>query len=273
MVISELISKTRAELSDNAEFEAREIVMNVLGINRNELIINSRKEVGIGEIKKTAEMVNRRKNGEPLQYILGEAEFMSLRFKTSRSTLIPRNDTETLVEEILEYTNGAAAKLIDIGTGTGCIGISTAYYNKNISATLADFKEEILKLAKANAEENGVKAQTLCIDILNEIPNEKFDIIASNPPYIESNVIPSLQTEVKDFEPMTALDGGEDGLVFYRRIIELAPEILNKGGALFFEIGYNQGKAVFELMSGGFKNVRIVKDLCGNDRVITGILK
>ena len=139
--------------------------------------------------------------------------------------------------------------------------------------TISDFKEEILKLAKANAEENGVKVQTLRIDILNEIPNGKFDIIASNPPYIESDVIPSLQTEVKDFEPMTALDGGEDGLVFYRRIIKLAPEILNKGGALFFEIGYNQGKAVFELMSDSFKNIRIVKDLCGNDRVITGILK
>ena len=140
MVISELISKMRAELSDNAEFEAREIVMSVLGINRNELIINSRKEVGCGEIKKVAEIVNRRKSGEPLQYILGGAEFMSLRFKTSRLTLIPRSDTETLVEEILEYNNGASAKLIDIGTGTGCIGISAAYYNKNILVTLADFK-------------------------------------------------------------------------------------------------------------------------------------
>lgn len=273
MVISELISKIRAELSDNAEFEAREIVMNVLGINRNELIINSRKEVGIGEIKKAEGMVSRRKNGEPLQYILGKTEFMSLEFKTSCLTLIPRSDTETLVEEILKYTDNAASKLLDIGTGTGCIGISAAYYNKNTSVTLADFKEDILKTAKINAEKNGVQVKTLCIDILKDIPNEKFDVIASNPPYIESGVIPTLQTEVKDFEPITALDGGEDGLVFYKRIAEIAPQILNDGGALFFEIGYDQGEAVSELMRSDFRDIKIIKDLCGNDRVVAGILK
>lgn len=273
MVISELILKIKAMLSDNATFEARELVMNVLQTDRNGLIINSKKEVSEEDVKKAVEMAKRRQNGEPLQYIIGATEFMSLEFITSPFTLIPRSDTETLVETALDYINGKAAKVLDIGTGTGCIGISMAFYNKNISVTLADFKEEILLTAKKNAAKNNVDAELCLVDILKDNPSGKFDMIVSNPPYIESDVIPTLQREVKSFEPLTALDGGSDGLIFYKRITEIAPYMLNKNGALFFEIGYNQGEAVFDIMSKDFENINIVKDLCGNDRVIYGSLR
>ena len=222
---------------------------------------------------KAVEIAKRRQSGEPLQYILGTAEFMSLDFKVSRETLIPRSDTETLVEFVLHKLNNKNATVLDIGTGTGCIGISLAYYNKNLKVTLADFKQSILDIASKNAKLNGVDVNTVCIDIMKEYPKCKFDVIVSNPPYIESDVIPTLQTEVKDFEPMTALDGGADGLDFYRRIIKIAPEILTENGILAFEIGYNQGEAVSGLMQDCFAEVQVVKDLCGNDRVVAGVIK
>lgn len=273
MVISGLIAEVKSMLSDNAAFEAREIVMKVLGISRNELIIKSNETVSETDRSKAIDIAKRRQNGEPLQYILGFAEFMSLDFKVSRETLIPRSDTETLVEAVLHKLNNAKASVLDIGTGTGCIGISLGYYNCNFNVTLADFKESILNTASENAKLNDVDVNTLCIDILKECPKASFDVIVSNPPYIESEVIPTLQTEVKDFEPITALDGGADGLDFYRRIIDISPKILNKNGRLFFEIGYNQGEAVAELMKKDFEEIEIIKDLCGNDRVAAGIIK
>ena len=273
MVISELIFQIKSMLLDNAEFEAREIVMSVLGLSRNDLIIKSRDEVNPEKVNDALEIAKRRQSGEPLQYILGTAEFMSLDFKVSRETLIPRSDTETLVEFVLHKLNDKKASVLDIGTGTGCIGISLGYYNKKLDVTLADFKQSILETASENAKLNCVDVNTVCIDIMNEKPHGKFDVIVSNPPYIESDVIPTLQTEVKDFEPVTALDGGTDGLDFYRRITELTPELLNKGGLLAFEIGYNQGKEVYELMQKDFEDLQIVKDLCGNDRVVAGVIK
>ena len=273
MVTSELVRGIRDMLTDNAAFEAAEIVMHVLGIDRSTLILNSRGEVPDGAAKKAEELAERRRSGEPLQYILGSAEFMSLGFEVNPSVLIPRSDTETLAEYAIEKLRGRHIRLIDIGTGSGCIGISIAKYHGDAELTLADISADALSVAAANAKRHGVRAELLQIDILNELPEGRYDAVVSNPPYIESGVIPTLQTEVRDHEPLTALDGGADGLKFYRRITDTAAGFLESGGLLAFEIGYDQGEAVSELMKENFYEVEIIKDLCGNDRVAAGRLK
>ena len=273
MVISELISNIKSELTDNAAFEAREVVAAALEMDKNELIIKAKESSDDISAKRAYEMLKRRKNGEPLQYILGVAEFMSLEFEVNRYTLIPRSDTETLVEEIIKRVGDESVSILDIGTGTGCIGISLGKYLANAKITLADISEGALQTARRNAEKNDVPVEILHLDILKEIPKGRYDIVVSNPPYIQSKVIPNLQTEVKDYEPMTALDGGEDGLIFYRRIVDIAPDFLNDNGTLAFEIGYDQGEDLMELMSNGFEDIEIIKDLCGNDRVVIGSKK
>ncbi len=272
MVIDALVRYVASKLKDNARFEAEQIVMHVLGIDRTGFITDSSRAVTDDEMRIINETAARRAGGEPLQYILGETEFMSLPFKVNRSTLIPRSDTETLVEHVLEHMNGKSCEILDIGAGTGCVGISLAHYNKNARVTELDISFDAINTARENAGINGVLGRTKFIkaDILNKIPDGAYDIIVSNPPYIETAVIGTLQTEVKDYEPLSALDGGEDGLTFYRRITEIAPKMLKKGGLLAFEIGYNQGENVKKLMEKNFKDIRIIKDLCGNDRVVSG---
>lgn len=272
MVISELLNKIRKELADNADFEARQIIMSALQLSQSDLIIRANQTVSNKDIETAHSLLSRRKNGEPLQYILGSTEFMSLDFTVTPDTLIPRADTETLAETVCNIIGNNSVSLLDIGTGSGCIGISIAHY-KNASVTLLDKSEKALKIAKKNAKKHNINAKFLNMDILENYPKEKFDIIVSNPPYIETDVIDTLQTEVKDHEPLSALDGGNDGLIFYRRIVKIAPNMLNNNGVLAFEIGYNQGKAVYDLMQNDFTGVEIIKDLCGNDRVVTGYLK
>ena len=276
MVISELVRETAKSLSDNARFEAELIVMSAVGINRTQLVLDSRRDVTEEQREKVSEMVKRRQSGEPLQYILGECEFMSLDFYVESGVLIPRSDTETLVEAVIEKTDeNKNMKILDICTGSGCIGISTAHFRSSAYVDLIDISDKAIEIAKKNIVRNNVQSRVKVqkMDILNEYPSEKYDIVVSNPPYIETEVIDTLQTEVKNHEPRLALDGGEDGLIFYRRITEIAPEILKKGGMLAFEIGYNQGKAVSALMGKNFCDVRIIQDFSKNDRVVTGILK
>ena len=276
MVISELVRETAKSLSDNARFEAELIVMSAVGINRTQLVLDSRRDVTEEQRERVSEMVKRRQSGEPLQYILGECEFMSLDFYVESGVLIPRSDTETLVEAVIEKTDeNKNMKILDICTGSGCIGISTAHFRSSAYVDLIDISDKAIEIAKKNIVRNNVQSRVKVqkMDILNEYPSEKYDIVVSNPPYIETEVIDTLQTEVKNHEPRLALDGGEDGLIFYRRITEIAPEILKKGGMLAFEIGYNQGKAVSALMGKNFCDVRIIQDFSKNDRVVTGILK
>lgn len=272
MVIRELLFKIRSALDENAAFEAKQIVKSALDIDENYLIINPQKEVTPEAVKRAEEMLKRRVSGEPLQYILGEAEFMSLTFEVNPATLIPRSDTETLVEELINIIGKNSPKVLDIGTGSGCIGISLAKYT-SARVTLADISEKALETAKKNAKRNGVSVDVVRVDILAEIPEDEFDIIVSNPPYIRTDVIETLQRDVKDYEPKTALDGGADGLIFYKRITDIAPKLLTQNGILAYEIGYDQGEEVSEVMAENFYDVRVIKDLCGNDRVVTGILK
>lgn len=274
MVISQLVRETAKHLSENPLFEAEQMVMAVCNLDRTELVLKGRNDVSEEEIEKVNDMVLRRLKGEPLQYIIGECEFMSLKFYTERGVLIPRSDTETLVEKILDFTDeNKEYKVLDICTGTGCIGISIANYRKKAEVKLLDISDIAINLAKRNIILNNVNDRVFAEkeDILKDYPKEKYDIIVSNPPYIESDVIDTLQVEVKDYEPHLALDGGKDGLIFYRRIVDIAPDMLNKDGILAFEIGYNQGSKVLELMEKNFYNIQIIKDLCGNDRVVIGI--
>ncbi len=274
MVISETVLSAAKLLAENARFEAELIVMNVLGISRSELVLHGKSEVTADEHEKIIKFANRRKSGEPLQYILGECEFMSLQFSVSPGVLIPRADTETLVETVIENCEDSM-KVIDICSGSGCIGISIAHYVKDILVDMVDISDKAVETAKKNIAANGVgeRVKVKKMDILNEYPLEKYDIAVSNPPYIETEVIDTLQTEVKDYEPLIALDGGNDGLIFYRRIIDTASNFLKNNGLLAFEIGYNQGESVKAMMSENFKNVELIKDLCGNDRVVIGRLK
>ncbi len=274
MVISETVLSAAKLLAENARFEAELIVMNVLGISRSELVLHGKSEVTADEHEKIIKFANRRKSGEPLQYILGECEFMSLQFSVSPGVLIPRADTETLVETVIENCEDSM-KVIDICSGSGCIGISIAHYVKDILVDMVDISDKAVETAKKNIAANGVgeRVKVKKMDILNEYPLEKYDIAVSNPPYIETEVIDTLQTEVKDYEPLIALDGGNDGLIFYQRIIDTASNFLKNNGLLAFEIGYNQGESVKAMMSENFKNVELIKDLCGNDRVVIGRLK
>mgnify|MGYP000249109924 CR=1 FL=1 len=215
-------------------------------------------------IKKRAEHI-------PLQYIVGETEFMGLKFKVNSNVLIPRQDTETLVEEALK-TVKPGMKVLDMCTGSGCIIISILHNVEGVKGYAVDISKQAVNVAKENAKLNEVPVLFERSDLF-EMVTEKFDVIVSNPPYIPTDVIPQLMPEVQVFEPIEALDGKEDGLYFYRKIVEQSKDYLNCGGSLMFEIGYDQGKDVSKMMTdAGFSNVCVKKDLAGNDRVATGML-
>lgn len=237
-------------------------------------------------------MIAKRASRIPLQQILGSQEFMGLDFFVNEHVLIPRQDTETLVELVLQEQQGPEKKLLDLCTGSGCIAISLAVKGGYRSVTATDLSEEALKVAERNAKMHGfaVVSHTetqaapeqaghpfiFCQgDLFTAMPQSEagtFDIITSNPPYIPTAVIATLEPEVREHEPMMALDGTGDGLKFYRRIAKEAGAWLKPGGAVYLEIGYDQGKTVSELLSeAGFDKVRVVKDLPGKDRVVCGI--
>lgn len=275
MVISEFVRETAKQLGDNARFEAELMVMSVMEMDRTRLVLNGKLPVMPQHTYRMNKMIERRKKGEPLQYILGETEFMSLDFFVREGVLIPRSDTEILVETVIDKIGDKKTIVADICTGSGCIGISIAHYKKNTDVELFDISDIALETAEKNIKRNNVsdRVKSYKMDILNEYPKKKYDVVVSNPPYIEKAVIETLQTEVKDYEPRIALDGGEDGLVFYRRIAETAHNFLKKDGLLAFEIGYNQGESVRGLMQNDFYDTEVIKDLNDNDRVVIGKLK
>ena len=274
MVISQLRIKLRAQLKENPN-EADWIISHVTGLTQSDFILKNR-TLTENETEQIEKIVSRRNSGEPLQYILGETEFMGLKFKVNPSTLIPRQDTELLVQTALDLTGNNKTTVLDIGTGSGCVGISIAKLCKNAEVTLLDYSDAILDVAKANAEINDVKVNIERCDILEEIPEGEFDVIVSNPPYIETDTIFSLDNIVTSYEPPEALDGGFDGLMFYRRIVEeLASEIMAENSYIAFEIGYNQGESVSEILNetDDFSGVKVIKDACENDRVVTAKYK
>lgn len=272
MVVGSLRTEVRKELGEN-EHEADWIISHVTKMSQEDFIKNPR-EITAEEESEIMDIVSRRNSGEPLQYILGETEFMGLTFKVNELVLIPRQDTETLVETVIKKIKDKEVKVLDIGTGSGCVGISIAKFCPNAEVTLLDYSEAILEVASENAKLNGVDVKLEHCDILEEIPEGKYDVIVSNPPYIETDTIFSLDNIVTSYEPPEALDGGFDGLLFYQRIAEIAPEIMEENSYIAFEIGYEQGESVSEILDEAeFSSVKVIKDPCENDRVVTGKYK
>lgn len=255
------------------ESDVRLLFQYILDADRSFMFMHGTDPVSAEDEQKIIKALEIRESRVPLQHITGYQNFMGFEFKVSKDVLIPRFDTECLVEEAMLVCNDGD-KVLDICTGSGCILISLMNYKNDISGYGIDISEKALEIAEENADElckpNG-KPCFLKSDLYSELNERDFDIIVSNPPYIKTEVIDTLMTEVKDYDPMIALDGGQDGLDFYRRIIEKAPEYLKKGGALLVEIGYDQGKEVSDLFSErGFSSVKVIKDLAGNDRVVSG---
>ena len=205
----------------------------------------------------------------PLQQITGEQEFMGLSFYVNEHVLIPRQDTEILVEETAKFLRDGM-QFLDLCTGSGCILLSLLHLKPGVEGTGVDLSPEALKVAEKNRERLGAKAALIQSDLFDKIESA-FDVIASNPPYIKRAEIETLMDEVRLHEPYMALDGHEDGLYFYRKIAEEAPKYLRAGGGLFLEIGCDQGACVAELLrQQGFADVKVVKDLAGLDRVVEG---
>lgn len=211
----------------------------------------------------------------PLQHITGVQEFMGLEFQVNEHVLTPRQDTEVLVETALEAMKGKEqVQLLDMCTGSGCILLSTLYYGRQertMTGVGVDISPEALQVATANGKNLEIEATFLESDLFSKVEGT-FDMIVSNPPYIPSAVIEGLEPEVKEHDPMLALDGKEDGLYFYRKIIEEARSYLQLGGCLIFEIGHDQGEDVSSYMKiHGFQDVQVKKDLAGLDRVVCGV--
>ena len=254
-----------------AESDSRLIFEYIVGIDRVKLTLEGDRELEPGIEEKLKAALAKRLTHMPVQYITGYQNFMGLEFMVSKDVLIPRMDTETLVEEVLRL-GLSNVRVLDICTGSGCILLSILKYVYGSSGVGVDISDGALGVAKANSEALGIDATFIKSDMFENIPkDEHFDIVVSNPPYIRSDVIGTLMSEVKDYEPLLALDGSEDGLKFYRIIADRAPEYLNNGGMLFLEIGYDQGAEVSALLSAaGFMDVEVIKDLSGLDRVVSG---
>ena len=281
--IGELLDKASKELKeeniDTYILDAQLLLGNVLAKDKLYIITNRDKNVSLKDEKEYFELIEKRKNKMPIKYILGETEFMGLDFNVEEGVLIPRGDTEILVEEVLSIINEEdELNVCDLCSGSGAIGISIANYRKKINVEEIDFYEVPEKVTKKNIIKHGLEGRVKFIksDLLKEPINQgkKYDVIVSNPPYIKADEISNLMDDVKKYEPHTALDGGDDGLVFYKRIIEESKTTLNNEGVLAFEIGYDQGEEVSNLMKeAGFYNIKLVKDLAGLDRVVLGYFK
>ena len=259
-----------AEIGE-AQLDARLLLEEVCGTDHNTLLCHGDREVSEKEEEQYRKTIEQRAQHVPLQHILGYQDFMGLRFHVNEHVLIPRQDTEILVEEAMRYLHDGM-RILDLCTGSGCILLSLLHYSNDCEGTGVDISKEALQVAALNAELLGIKADFLKSDLYEKVTG-KFDLLVSNPPYIERKVIPTLMEEVREYDPSIALDGGEDGLDFYRRIIGGAQDYLKRGGQILMEIGSGQAQAVSELLrEAGFKEIDVCRDFAGLDRVVSGRL-
>lgn len=293
MTIREVLTNIRERLQnagiEDFEYESWAFLDWKLHIDRAEFYMNPDGKVKEELLEELERVLKQREQRVPLQYLMGECEFMGYDFYVDERVLIPRQDTECLVELAVEsirekkvklgqeYSeadhgeNVSKVKVLDLCTGSGCIGISVAKLCPDTEVTLADISERALSVAKKNADNLGADVTLIRGNLFENIEG-RFDYILSNPPYIPSEVIEGLMPEVKEHEPRLALDGEADGLSFYRKIINEAPDYLNPEGRIYFEIGAEQGKDLIRLMDErGFSEVKVHKDLAGLDRIVTGI--
>lgn len=263
----------------DAALDAWYLLEHVTGFHRAEYFLRAKEQIPAEWEQEFFSLINRRCARIPLQYLTGVQEFMGFPFAVSPATLIPRQDTECLVEEAIKHLqnyekeHSSGAQLLDLCTGTGCIIISLAKLCSLSGAVGTDISEEALNVAKKNASDLKAAAEFYCGDLFTALPqHRRFDLIVSNPPYIRTQDIAGLMPEVKEHEPVAALDGAEDGLKFYREIIRTAPEYLSDGGRLLFEIGCGQAEEVRMLMlRGGFTELWTGRDYASLDRMVSGI--
>lgn len=255
---------------EEAATDAWLLLSDCLGIDMAAYALHSGEEIGQEVQKKYFEAVRRREERVPLQYITGEQMFMGLPIRVTPAVLIPRQDTETVAELCLKKLQGGE-RVLDLCTGSGCILISLLHSRAGLEGIGTDISAQALEVARENARRNGVQAQFLQGDLFEPVSG-LFDLIVSNPPYIRTEDIGRLSAEVKDHEPVLALDGMEDGLLFYRRITQEAPCHLKEGGLLVYEIGWDQEEAVKGLLEDrGFCGVEIAADLAGLPRVVCAV--
>lgn len=259
---------------EEAALDARLLLEAVCGTDRNDLLVHGEQPVAPEAEEKYLNWIRQRAEHIPLQQLTGEQDFMGLTFSVNEHVLIPRQDTEILVEEVLKELHDGM-RVLDMCTGSGCILLSLLHYSNDCEGLGVDLSAEALEVAGRNVlkvltPEKAEHAHFLQSDLFEKVEG-KFEIIVSNPPYIASAEVEKLMPEVRNHEPRMALDGTEDGLYFYRRIIEEAGKHLVSSGMLFFEIGYDQGQAVSELMrTEGYCEVQVVQDYAGLDRVVLG---
>ncbi len=277
------------------EIDARLLLEFLCHTDRSYLLAHGDELVSDRTEERYMEMISKRAAHIPLQHLTNEQEFMGIKFYVNQNTLVPRQDTECLVEEAMrEIQDGMA--VLDVCTGSGCIIISLMKYKNALRCVATDLSKEALQVAEHNGQTLGVTERLRLVqsDLLEDVEGirkalyeasasmqedvqagglrEQFDVIISNPPYIRSDVIETLDPEVKDNEPRMALDGTADGLYFYKRLAEQASGFLNRGGRIFFEIGYDQGQAVTDILTqNGYFDIKVVKDLAGLDRVVSAI--
>ena len=254
--------------------DAELLLMHIISFTKVQLYTKNDFMLTQAEEKEFFSALQQREQGKPVQYMIGKCEFMGLDFFVEEGVLIPRADTEILVEAVLEYAEKENLKRgLDICTGTGCIAVSMAKYG-DFSLCGIDISDAAIKTAKKNACRNHVSITWIKSDLFTQVPQNwknNLDMIVSNPPYIATKEIENLMTSVKCFEPHLALDGGENGTLFYEKIVTEGKNYLKQGGWFFFEIGYDQGQTVSELLQkNGFDNIEIRKDLAGLDRVVLG---
>lgn len=307
MKLQELIQNSKHELDslniEEADIKLKILIEYVFKISKEKLILKYKDEINNKKVEEFRNLLKKLENGIPIQYIINNQEFMGLNFYVDEDVLIPQPDTEVLVEEVIKYCNELrnnepedketnkdykeniekepiinkedkninkkTIKILDLCTGSGIIGISIYKYLENVEIYASDISQKALNIAEKNTNLNNAKINFINSDMFENIHIKDFDIIVSNPPYIESKVIKSLSKEVQN-EPKLALDGGEDGLKFYRSILENANDYLRKNGAIFLEIGYDQKEKIEEILKSYkiYKETKCIKDFGGNNRVI-----
>ena len=276
MTIKETLRKGMIQLKTGnvtePNLKARLIMQYILNKPREYLLVYDKSILMLRQEVNYFKAIKKLCQGIPIQHITHRQEFMKMTFYVDENVLIPRQDTETLVEEVIKISKKIGAKkILDLCTGSGAIAVSLAKYIEKSQITAVDISKKALNVAKMNAKNNEVETKITFVesDLFNNIKKEKYDIIVSNPPYIKKEVLKSLDKEVQK-EPKLALDGGYDGLDFYRKIINKAEEYLKFNGYLCFEIGYDQKEDVEDLLKNEEKytNIQCIKDLCDNDRVI-----
>jgi release factor glutamine methyltransferase len=286
VTLSSLLAAVRQTLRSygviNPDVEAETIIAHVLGLKRTEIYLEPGRQVDPGDHVRILEIVGERERRFPLQYLLGEVEFMGLPLRMRQGVFIPRPETEILVETLIARAAGAGAvrNILDVGTGSGAIAVALAKYLKPQMVVALDVSREAAELTQTNARLNGVARVVAPVvgDGLAPIRSAGearavFDLVVTNPPYVETAEIDRLQPEVRDYEPRLALDGGADGLAFIAGVLPGIPSILRKGSIVAFEIGATQAEAVSGLFGrAGLREIEVVRDLAGRDRIILGVM-